>query len=61
MVTADQAEVAALDATVALAPGTLFFDCNSCSPGAKRRSAEALEAKGISLDMIVKCVRCMGD
>ena len=47
LVTADQAEVAALDATVALAPGTLFFDCNSCSPGAKRRSAEALEAKGI--------------
>lgn len=47
LVTADQAERAAQDAAEALAPGTIYLDCNSCAPGAKRRSAEALEAKGI--------------
>ena len=47
LVTADQAELAARDAAEHLAPGTLFFDCNSCSPGAKRRSAAVLEARGI--------------
>ncbi|MBY6046477.1 NAD(P)-dependent oxidoreductase [Vannielia litorea] len=47
LVTADHAEAAAQDAAAVLAPGTLFFDCNSCSPGAKRHSAAALEAQGI--------------
>lgn len=47
LVTADQAELAARDAAEHLALGTLFFDCNSCSPGAKRRSAAVLEARGI--------------
>lgn len=46
LVTADQAVVAAAAAAPALAPGALFLDCNSCSPGAKRRSAEAVEAAG---------------
>lgn len=46
VVTADQAFAAAEAAAPLLAPGTLWFDCNSCSPGTKRRSAEVIEAAG---------------
>lgn len=45
-VTADQALIAAQAAAPHLAPGTLWFDCNSCAPGTKRRAAEAIEAAG---------------
>jgi len=47
LVTADQAGQAAHAAADLLAPGTVFFDCNSCSPGTKRRNASLLEARGI--------------
>jgi 3-hydroxyisobutyrate dehydrogenase-like beta-hydroxyacid dehydrogenase len=46
VVTADQALTAAHDAAACIAPGTLYFDCNSCSPGTKRQAAEAIEAAG---------------
>ncbi|SIO03063.1 NAD(P)-dependent oxidoreductase [Vannielia litorea] len=48
LVTADQAEVAAEAAASSLGPGAWFFDCNSCSPGAKRRNAQRLEGRGIN-------------
>lgn len=47
LVTADQAETAAADAAPYLAAGVFFFDCNSCSPGAKRQSAARMEARGV--------------
>ena len=40
VVTADQAEAAALAALPGLAGGAFFFDCNSCAPQTKARSAE---------------------
>ena len=46
VVTADQALVAAQASAPALAPGTLWFDCNSCAPDTKRRAAEVIEASG---------------
>jgi 3-hydroxyisobutyrate dehydrogenase-like beta-hydroxyacid dehydrogenase len=46
LVTADQAHAAALAAARDLPAGTLFLDGNSCSPGAKRQSAKAIEAAG---------------
>lgn len=46
LVTADQAHAAALAAARVLPAGTLFLDGNSCSPGAKRLSAKAIEAAG---------------
>ncbi|MEI4488764.1 DUF1932 domain-containing protein [Frigidibacter sp. MR17.14] len=46
LVTADRATRAAEEAAAALAPGALWLDGNSCSPGAKRRSAEVIEAAG---------------
>ncbi|CAN0452421.1 MAG: 3-hydroxyisobutyrate dehydrogenase [Mameliella sp.] len=46
VVTADQAHAATEAAAPHLAAGTLWFDCNSCSPGTKRRSAEVIEAAG---------------
>ena len=46
LVTADQAESAARAAAPLLARGAYFFDCNSCSPGTKRRNAEAVDAAG---------------
>ncbi|MBS0123810.1 NAD(P)-dependent oxidoreductase [Thetidibacter halocola] len=45
-VTADQALAAAQAAASHLAVGTLWFDCNSCAPGTKRRAAEVIEAAG---------------
>ena len=46
LVTADQANAAAQAAAACLPAGALFFDCNSCSPGAKRRSQAAIEGAG---------------
>lgn len=43
-VTADQAAIAARNAAAHLAAGAYFCDMNSCSPGTKRASAEAVEA-----------------
>ncbi|MDO5613877.1 MAG: DUF1932 domain-containing protein [Paracoccus sp. (in: a-proteobacteria)] len=46
LVTADCAERAATEAAPHLAPGALWFDGNSCSPGAKRRAAAVIEGAG---------------
>jgi 3-hydroxyisobutyrate dehydrogenase-like beta-hydroxyacid dehydrogenase len=46
VVTADQAEAAALAALPGLGKGALFFDCNSCAPQTKARSAARVEAAG---------------
>jgi len=46
LVTADQAVDAARAAAPGLARGALWLDCNSCSPGSKRRAAEIVEAAG---------------
>lgn len=46
VVTADQALVAAQNAAPVLNPGTLWFDCNSCSPETKRQAARLIEAAG---------------
>ncbi|SNR68977.1 NAD(P)-dependent oxidoreductase [Puniceibacterium sediminis] len=46
VVTADQAYAAAQAAAPLIAPGTVWFDCNSCAPGTKRRSAEVIGAAG---------------
>ncbi len=46
VVTADQAQAAAEAAAPHIAPGTLWFDCNSCAPGTKRRAAAAIEGAG---------------
>lgn len=46
LVTADRAVEAAEQAAAHLAPGTLWLDGNSCSPGAKRRSAGIIEEAG---------------
>jgi len=46
LVTADQAHVAARNAAGAIAEGAFFFDCNSCSPGAKQKSAALIEKAG---------------
>lgn len=45
-VTADQAHAAALAIADHLAPGALVFDCNSCAPQMKVRSAGAVEGAG---------------
>ena len=47
LVTADQAYAAAGNAAKFLEPSTFFFDCNSCAPGTKQRSAELLMKSGI--------------
>ncbi|SFY36160.1 3-hydroxyisobutyrate dehydrogenase [Paracoccus pantotrophus] len=46
LVTADQALTAAEAAAVALPPGLLWLDGNSCAPGTKRRAAKVIEAAG---------------
>jgi len=46
VVTADQAHAAALAALPGLPAGAFFFDCNSCAPQTKARSAERIEAAG---------------
>ncbi|WP_127104156.1 NAD(P)-dependent oxidoreductase [Pararhodobacter zhoushanensis] len=44
LVTADRAAAAAEDCVPHLAPGTLWFDGNSCSPGTKTQAAALIEA-----------------
>ncbi len=46
VVTAGSATQAARQAAPSLRAGALFVDMNSCSPGAKRASAQAVEAAG---------------
>lgn len=46
LVTADQAFSAAEGASRAGINGRLFFDCNSCSPETKRKSAQCIETAG---------------
>jgi 3-hydroxyisobutyrate dehydrogenase-like beta-hydroxyacid dehydrogenase len=46
VVTADQAHEAAVAALPGLAKGALFFDCDSCAPQTKSRTAEEVEAAG---------------
>jgi 3-hydroxyisobutyrate dehydrogenase-like beta-hydroxyacid dehydrogenase len=46
VVTADQAEAAALAALPGLAENAFFFDCNSCAPQTKARVAVRIEAAG---------------
>ncbi len=46
IVTADQAHEAALAAVPGLAKGALFFDCDSCAPQTKERTAKAVDAAG---------------
>jgi 3-hydroxyisobutyrate dehydrogenase-like beta-hydroxyacid dehydrogenase len=46
LVTADQAVVAARAAAPFLAPGALWFDGNSCSPGTKGQAAAVIAAAG---------------
>ena len=46
VVTADQAHEAALAALPELVNGAWFFDCNSCAPQTKARTAEIVEAAG---------------
>lgn len=52
LVTADQALNAALNCAPHIALGTMWFDCNSCSPGTKRQAARAIkDAGGIYIDV----------
>ena len=46
VVTADQAHQAALAALPGLAKGALFFDCDSCAPQTKARTAVEVDAAG---------------
>jgi 3-hydroxyisobutyrate dehydrogenase-like beta-hydroxyacid dehydrogenase len=46
VVTADQAHEAALAALSGLAKGALFFDCDSCAPQTKVRTATEVDAAG---------------
>ncbi|GAB4349072.1 MAG: hypothetical protein Kow006_10340 [Gammaproteobacteria bacterium] len=46
LVTADQALVAAQNASQVIEAGALYLDCNSCSPGTKRRAATLIEKRG---------------
>ena len=46
VVTADQAHEAALAALPGLMKGALFFDCNSCAPQTKVRTAAEVDAAG---------------
>ena len=45
-VTADQALAATNSVLSALQPNALYFDCNSCAPDTKRKSAELVESVG---------------
>ena len=46
LVTADKAETAAMTSAENDLTGRFFFDCNSCAPETKRRSAARIEAAG---------------
>lgn len=54
LVTADQAVAAASEAARHLAPGTLWYDGNSCAPDSKRKAAAVIEAAGgVYIDMAI--------
>lgn len=54
LVSADQALAAAQNCAPHIAPGALWFDCNSCSPETKRQAAQVIEASGgIYVDVAV--------
>src|SRR6516162_7226089 len=46
VVTADQAHQAAMAARPGLMKGALFFDCDSCAPQTKSRTAQDVDAAG---------------
>lgn len=46
LVSADQSLAAATGAASAIAPGTFYFDCNSCAPGTKRKAARLIDGAG---------------
>ena len=46
VVTPDQAHEAAIAALPGLAKGRSFFDCDSCAPQTKLRTAQEVEAAG---------------
>ncbi|MCD2178188.1 NAD(P)-dependent oxidoreductase [Rhizobium sp. C1] len=46
LVTADRAHEAARESADHIAPGSFFFDCNSCSPATKTASAAVIKAAG---------------
>jgi 3-hydroxyisobutyrate dehydrogenase-like beta-hydroxyacid dehydrogenase len=46
LVTADQAHEAAVAALPGLASGAFFFDCDSCAPQTKERTAQEVDAAG---------------
>ena len=46
VVTADQAHEAAVAAIPGLSKGVFFFDCNSCAPQTKERTAREVDAAG---------------
>lgn len=46
LVTADQAMAAAKETARFIAPGTCYFDGNSCAPSTKQSAARAIEAAG---------------
>ena len=54
LVTAEQAENAAIAASKSHLNGTYFLDCNSCAPNTKRRSATHIgQAGGVYVDVAV--------
>ncbi len=54
LVTADQANAAAISAAKHLAPMAFFFDGNSCAPDTKKKSAQAInKAGGRYIDMAI--------
>lgn len=54
LVTADQALQAATEGAPHLAPGTFWFDGNSCAPQTKRQAAEVIAAAGAHyIDMAI--------
>jgi len=54
LVTADQAFSAAAAVSASIDKDCLFFDCNSCAPGSKQRSAKRIElAEGRYVDVAV--------
>jgi 3-hydroxyisobutyrate dehydrogenase-like beta-hydroxyacid dehydrogenase len=46
LVTADRAHEAARDSAAHIGAGTIFLDCNSCSPATKAASAEIIHSAG---------------
>ena len=51
LVTAEQAETAALDVARGPLQGALYFDCNSCAPETKREVSRIIEGAGAVMSM----------